>query len=154
MKHTVISFISLAGGIFAADQYLKRKTDSQAPEHFPRKAAHIPVTLHRSHNPGIFLNLLAGRPRAAAWLSGGAFGVFSVLYLPALWKKCSGPYAAGAALVWGGALSNVRDHIRNGYVTDYFSLPFKPIRHIIFNLGDCSIFAGLFLLICDAFSSR
>lgn len=154
MKHPVIYFFTLAGSIFAMDQYLKQKIDRQAPDQFPRKSAHIPVTIHRSHNPGVFMNLLARRPRASSWLSTGAFGLFCALYLPALWKKCSGLYITGTALVWGGALSNVRDHIRRGYVVDYFSLPFRPIRHIIFNLGDCSIFAGLSLLICDAFHSR
>ena len=184
MKHTLIGFLALSGGIFALDQSIKNRIEQTPPAQFPRKVEYpaascgifhprgsrqisvqarllgslpaginhcekIPVTLHRSHNQGIFMNMLEGHPKAVAGLSSGALGLFSLAYLPALWKKCSALYMAGAALITGGALSNVYDHLKRGYVIDYFSLPIKPIRHVIFNIGDFSIFAGLFAFLWD-----
>ncbi len=152
MKHTLIGFLALSGGIFALDQSIKNRIEQTPPAQFPRKINHcekIPVTLHRSHNQGIFMNMLEDHPKAVAGLSSGALGLFSLAYLPALWKKCSALYMAGAALITGGALSNVYDHLKRGYVIDYFSLPIKPIRHVIFNIGDFSIFAGLFAFLWD-----
>lgn len=153
MRHTVIGFFTLAGGIFALDQSIKHRIEQTPPEQFPKKAKKIPVTLHRSHNRGIFMNMLEDRPKAVAGLSSGALGLFSVAYLPALWKNCSAPYMTGAALIAGGALSNVYDHLKRGYVVDFFSLSAKPIRHVIFNIGDFSIFAGLCALLWDQFHS-
>lgn len=153
MKHTLIGFITLAGGILALDQTAKHKIEQMSPEQFPKKAGKLPVTLHRSHNRGIFMNMLEDRPKAAAGLSSGALGLFSAAYLPALRKSCSASYMTGAALITGGALSNVYDHLKRGYVVDYFSLPVKPIRHIIFNIGDFSIFTGLFALLWDQLHS-
>ncbi len=153
MKHTMIGFFVLAGGIFTLDQSIKNIIEQTPPEQLSKKAEKIPVTLHRSHNRGIFMNMLESYPNAVAGLSSGALGLFSLTYLPALWKKCSGLYMTGAALIAGGALSNIYDHLKRGYVVDYFSLPVKPIRHVIFNIGDFSIFAGLFALLWDQLRS-
>lgn len=149
MKHTLIGFFALAGGIFALDQRIKNKIERMPPTHLPTEMKHIPVTLHCSHNRGIFMNMLEDRPKAAAGLSCGALGLFSLVYLPALRKKCSAFYMTGAALIAGGALSNVRDHLKRGYVVDYFSLPVKPVRRVIFNIADFSIFTGLLVFLWD-----
>ena len=149
MKHTLIGFFTLAGGIFALDQRIKNKIEQMPSTQLPTEMKNIPVTLHCSHNRGIFMNMLEDYPKAAAGLSCGALGLFSLVYLPALWKKCSVLYMTGAALIAGGALSNVRDHLKRGYVVDYFSLPVKPVRHIIFNIADFSIFTGLLIFLWD-----
>lgn len=168
MKHPLIDFFALAGSIFALDQSIKNRIERTPSEQFPKEIRQtasparfpgyfimkkIPVTLHRSHNRGIFMNMLEDHPKAAAGLSSGALGLFSLAYLPTLWKKRSALYMTGAALITGGALSNVYDHLKRGYVVDYFSLPIKPIQHVIFNIGDFSIFAGFFALLWDQLHS-
>lgn len=47
------------------------------------------------------------------------------------------------SLILGGAIGNLTDRIINGYVTDFIDIGFWPI----FNLADCFISAGIFLLI-------
>ncbi len=153
MKQTLIRFFALAAGIFALDQSIKHRIEQMRPEQFPKKAGNIPVTLHRSHNRGLFMNMLENRSNSAAVLSSAALGMFSVFYLPSLRNKCSALYMTGAALIMGGALSNVCDRFSKGYVVDYFSLPVKPIRHVIFNIGDFSIFTGLSALLWDQLRS-
>ncbi|MCD8125050.1 MAG: signal peptidase II [Lachnospiraceae bacterium] len=76
---------------------------------------------------------------------GGTTGVFSffLLYFLTLLRKPDRRLAkTGLALIVGGSASNLCDRFRRGYVVDYFSVPFRRIRHIVFNLGDLFLFAG------------
>ena len=56
---------------------------------------------------------------------------------------------AGYALLTGGALSNLYDRCKKGYVVDYvsFRTPFQRLNRLVFNLSDFFIMAGA-LLIC------
>ena len=47
----------------------------------------------------------------------------------------------------GGALSNLYDRMVRGYVIDYFSIQWKKLKKVVFNLGDLFIFAGAALLL-------
>ena len=55
---------------------------------------------------------------------------------------------AGLALVLGGAVSNLYDRFTRGYVVDYFTIEWKALKRVIFNLGDLFVFGGglLFLV--------
>lgn len=55
----------------------------------------------------------------------------------------------GSALIIGGALGNLLDRVRLGYVVDFFDLRFWPV----FNLADMAIVAGAALLIWDLLRS-
>lgn len=101
----------------------------------------------------------------ASWLSltwatntGGAFGVFSasttllavvavvvVGALIAVAPRLGGSrlLAIGVASVMGGALGNLIDRVRVGYVIDYIDLHFWPV----FNIADIAIVVGAGLLI-------
>lgn len=128
-----------AAAIVAADQAAKL-----AAVHWLRPAESVPVT---------------------SWLSltwatntGGAFGIFDsstgvlaaiagivvvalVLVAPRL-----GPsrlLAVAVATVMGGALGNLIDRVRVGYVIDYIDVHFWPV----FNIADIAITVGAGLLI-------
>ncbi len=45
-----------------------------------------------------------------------------------------------------GALSNLFDRVKRGYVVDYFSFQFGWLKKVVFNIGDLCIFLGTFLL--------
>ena len=49
-------------------------------------------------------------------------------------------------MVLGGALSNIIDRCRRGYVVDYFSFQVRGLKKVIFNLGDLFVFAGTILM--------
>jgi signal peptidase II len=55
-----------------------------------------------------------------------------------------------AALLFGGALGNLADRVRDGAVTDFIDLPLWPT----FNLADVAIVAGVFLLFVAAEERR
>ena len=46
------------------------------------------------------------------------------------------------SMVIGGSLSNLYDRYIRGYVVDYFSLRFGPLKEVVFNLGDIFILLG------------
>ena len=46
----------------------------------------------------------------------------------------------GLSMVLGGAISNLYDRLVKGYVVDYFSIEFKRLKKVIFNLGDIFVF--------------
>jgi signal peptidase II len=56
----------------------------------------------------------------------------------------------GLALVLGGAIGNVIDRIRLGYVTDFFQVWFGSWAFPSFNVADAAISVGAALLIIDA----
>ena len=45
-----------------------------------------------------------------------------------------------------GALSNLFDRVKRGYVVDYFSFQLGWLKKVVFNIGDICIFLGTFLL--------
>jgi signal peptidase II len=59
------------------------------------------------------------------------------------------------SLVLGGALGNIVDRVRYGYVVDYADLHFGVFRPFyIFNLADACITIGVLILLARAFLMR
>ena len=65
----------------------------------------------------------------------GALGAFMT-------KKGCLVQKIGLSMVLGGAISNLYDRLVKGYVVDYFSIEFKRLKKVIFNLGDIFVFLG------------
>ena len=55
----------------------------------------------------------------------------------------------------GGALGNILDRVRFGYVVDFADLHFGDFRpFLVFNVGDAAISIGVVILLLRAFLSR
>jgi len=102
-------------------------------------------TLHR--NTGIAFGLLSG---ANAWvgLLSMLAALFLVFYHRGRWARDRW-VRVGLGLVIGGALGNLLDRARFGYVVDFIELPYWPI----FNLADACIVVGGGLLALRAAQS-
>ena len=58
-------------------------------------------------------------------------------------------------MVLGGALGNILDRVRLGYVVDYADLHFGTFRpFLVFNVGDAAISIGVVILLLRAFLTR
>ncbi|MFM5907875.1 MAG: signal peptidase II, partial [Novosphingobium sp.] len=58
-------------------------------------------------------------------------------------------------LVLGGALGNIVDRVRLGYVADYLDLHFGEFRpFMIFNLADAAISIGVLIVLARSLLSR
>lgn len=59
-----------------------------------------------------------------------------------------GPWArVGISLVWGGALGNLVDRLRNGAVTDFLDVYWRAWHWPAFNVADSAISVGVGLLL-------
>ena len=50
-------------------------------------------------------------------------------------------------LVLAGGLSNLLDRMKRGYVVDYFSIQWKALKRVVFNLADIFILLGSGILV-------
>jgi signal peptidase II len=58
-------------------------------------------------------------------------------------------------MILGGALGNILDRVRHGYVTDFLDLHFGAFRpFLVFNVGDAAISIGVAILLVRAFLMR
>ena len=62
---------------------------------------------------------------------------------------------AALGLILGGALGNILDRVRHGYVVDFADLHFGAFRpFLVFNVGDAAISIGVVILLVRAFLMR
>lgn len=103
-------------------------------------------------NAGASFGMLAGGMFSRVLLTVIAAGV-SVWLAIWLGRLARNWAAAGAAFIIGGALGNMIDRVRYGYVVDFldFSGLYFPW---VFNVADMSINAGIACLLIDAFLTR
>ena len=108
-----------------------------------------------TENYGISLGLLNAQTELGRWMlvamtSAIAIGVF-------IWigreKNRFDQIALG--MVLGGALGNILDRVRHGYVVDFADLHFGDFRpFLIFNVGDAAISIAVVILLLRAFLIR
>ncbi len=95
--------------------------------------------LTRVHNPGAAFGLFP-QGTTAFLATSAAVALGLGLYL--LLLRPTGLRAVGSALIWGGAVGNLLDRARLGYVVDLFSVGRFPV----FNVADAALVLGVALL--------
>jgi signal peptidase II len=107
----------------------------------------------RMHNVGAAFSFLASASGWQRWLFIGLAGVVSVgiiVWLLRLKERAHGLLACGLALVLGGALGNVIDRIRLGFVVDFIHFHWDRAYFPAFNVADSAITVGAACLLLDA----
>ena len=105
------------------------------------------------HNVGAAFSFLASASGWQRWVFIGLAGVVSVgiiVWLLRLRERAHGLLACGLALVLGGALGNVIDRIRLGYVVDFIHFHWDRADFPAFNVADSAITVGAACLLLDA----
>lgn len=131
-------------GIVAVDQITKLLVLAKIPLYDYVKA--IPGLFHLTYvqNTGAAFSAFRGM----RWLFVGIFLVLTAVLLFEYFKKPM-PFAGFErwclAAVYGGALGNVIDRVRFGYVVDMICVDF--INFPVFNVADCFITCGCILLL-------
>ena len=114
----------------------------------------LPVLdITRAHNTGAAFSFLAGAGGWQRWLfTALALGVSAVIV--AWLRRLDGDrqrlLAASLTLIMGGALGNVIDRLRHGYVVDFVAVHWKAAYFPAFNVADACITVGAGLLVLDA----
>jgi signal peptidase II len=106
-------------------------------------------------NHGVSMGYLTAGSALQRWLLVGLTAAISIFVLAWLWREKRRDDTIALALVLGGALGNILDRVRLGYVVDYADLHFGGYRpFLVFNLGDAAITIGVLLLLVRALLTR
>jgi len=108
-----------------------------------------------TENQGISLGLLNAATPLGRWLLVAMTAAIAIFVALWLWREKRRDDSTALALVLGGALGNIVDRTRLGYVLDYADLHFGDWRpFLVFNIGDAAITIGVLLLLVRALLMR
>jgi signal peptidase II len=111
------------------------------------------INITHQQNTGAAFSFLAGAGGWQRWFFVVLATVVSAVIAVWLWRlRTEGPLVlmAGLSLVLGGAVGNLVDRARLGYVTDFIQVWFGNWAFPSFNVADSAISVGAALLIIDA----
>lgn len=106
----------------------------------------------RVHNYGISLGMAQAQNDMQRWLL--VAGTAAIAAMVAWWivKEEKRGDQLALAMILGGALGNIVDRVRFGYVLDFLDLHFGSFRPFyIFNVADAAISIGVVILLIRAF---
>ena len=108
-----------------------------------------------TENNGISLGLLNATTEIGRWMLVGLTGAIAIGVAWWLGREKSRIDQVALGMVLGGALGNILDRTRHGYVVDFADLHFGEWRpFLIFNVGDAAISIAVVILLLRAFLSR
>jgi len=106
-------------------------------------------------NFGISLGLAQAQNDTQRWLLVAMTGVIAAVVAWWIRREAKSGDRLALGLVLGGALGNIVDRIRLGYVVDFLDLHFGEVRPFyVFNVADAAISIGVLILLLRAFLVR
>lgn len=138
--------------IVFADQVTKWAIIEWVPL-YDRVALNSFINLTHQQNSGAAFSFLANAGGWQRWFFVVLSTVVSGVIVVWIWRiRNEGPMLLpiGLSLVLGGALGNLVDRVRLGYVTDFIQVWFGSWPFPSFNVADSGITVGAALLIVDA----
>jgi signal peptidase II len=154
--HRKYGFI-IAAILFAADQLLKWVV--LGPLNLVNEGAELYLLpffqFTMTHNNGVALGMFGAETETARWVLTGLTAGIAAFVGYWMWREPAKGDVTGLALVLGGALGNITDRARFGYVVDFLDLHFGAFRpFLVFNLADAAITIGVLILLARAFLVR
>jgi signal peptidase II len=108
-----------------------------------------------TENNGISLGLLNATTEIGRWMLVGLTSAIAIGVAVWLGREKNRVDQVALGKVLGGALGNILDRTRHGYVVDFADLHFGEWRpFLIFNVGDAAISIAVVILLLRAFVSR
>ncbi|MFM9897382.1 signal peptidase II [Sphingorhabdus sp.] len=145
--------LMLASFVFIADQIVKYAMLGPLQLQ-SRGVIHIILffDLRYAENRGVSMSFLTADSDGERWALVALTGVIAVGVGVWMWREKMRGDVLALSLVLGGALGNIVDRVRYGYVVDYADLHFGAFRPFyIFNLADACISIGVMILLARAF---
>ncbi|MGE8320463.1 MAG: signal peptidase II [Comamonas sp.] len=138
-----------AVALFWADQFSK----DWILQHY-QLGDYTPITgffnIVRAHNPGAAFSFLAAAGGWQRWLFTGIGVVVALVITWQLWRHSANTlFCLALSCIMGGAIGNVVDRMRHGYVVDFLDFYWGTAHFPAFNIADVAISVGAFLLILD-----
>jgi signal peptidase II len=105
----------------------------------------------RTNNYGVSLGMFEANSMEMGLVLVGLTGLIALGVFVWMMREVKGWDIAGLSLILGGALGNIVDRYRFGYVVDFLDLHFGEFRpFLIFNLADAAITIGVVILLYRA----
>ena len=143
--------------VFAVDQLVKwLVTGPIGIERIGDQLVLLPIfNLTYTENYGISLGLFQAESDTGRWVLVGITAAIAAAVAFWITREKNRTDRVALGLVLGGALGNILDRVRLGYVVDYADLHFGEFRPFyIFNVADAAISIGVVILLLRAFLSR
>ena len=104
-------------------------------------------------NVGVSMGLFAAGTELSRWLLTAV--TIGIAVAVALWirKETQRPEVIALGLVLGGAIGNIVDRVRFGYVVDFLHFFWREYSFWVFNVADAGITLGVLVLLVRALIS-
>ena len=148
---------TVAAIVFALDQFAKwLVTGPLHIAHLGDQLVLLPIfNLTYTENQGISLGLLNASNTVGRWMLVGLTSAIAIGVAFWIGKERNRSDQIALGMVLGGALGNILDRVRFGYVVDFADLHFGDFRpFLVFNVGDAAISIGVVILLLRAFLTR
>jgi signal peptidase II len=150
ISHHWAAFLALAGGIVVADQLVKQWVVTTVSYGSVMPILGDYLRIWHVHNTGALFGLFRNQAVLFAALSIGVVAL--IVWFHGRSVVTNGWFATLAlGLLLGGAVGNLADRIRLGYVVDFVDMGVGDLRFYTYNVADAAISAALVLLILMAF---
>jgi signal peptidase II len=154
-RHLRLGF-GLAVLLFLADQALKAVMIGPLALQAVQQIYLLPIlNLTWVENYGVALGMFRAGHDAERWILVGVTSVIAAVVGVWITREKNRMDVMGLGLVLGGALGNIVDRVRFGYVVDFIDFHIGGFRpFLVFNLADAAITIGVLLLLARAFFTR
>lgn len=143
----MFGFLTFGTMLALTDLAVKKEIEARPDEEFPRtvKESGSLICLYKNHNPGFPFGFLKEYPKLVEMIPVCMLSAVAGAWAYVIGRKGRVLEKTALTLVLAGGASNLYDRLRRGYVVDYFSIRWKKLKNVVFNLGDIFIFTGVFL---------
>jgi signal peptidase II len=147
---------AVAALVFALDQLTKWVVTGPLQLREVGQIYLLPIfNLTYVENNGISLGLLNATNPVGRWILVAVTSAIAVAVAVWIGREKSRIDQAALGMVLGGALGNILDRVRFGYVVDFADLHFGDFRpFLVFNVGDAAISIAVVILLLRAFLTR
>ncbi|MGY6631911.1 MAG: signal peptidase II [Wenzhouxiangella sp.] len=152
---TYLMWLTLAAVLVVLDTWTKHLASTHLALYRPLEVtAWLNLTL--AHNEGAAFSFLAGAGGWQRWFFSVVAIVISGILMIWLWRlpNRSRLLPVAISLVLGGAIGNLIDRLRFGYVVDFIDVHVGGWHWPAFNLADSVIVIGVILLLIEGFIPR
>jgi signal peptidase II len=152
MRERTFGF-SIALVIFALDQLAKWIVSGPLRLQEVAQITILPFfNLTWTENNGISLGLLNAETETGRWMLVALTSAIAIGVAVWIGREKHRWDQAALGLILGGALGNILDRARHGFVVDFADLHFGAFRpFLVFNVGDAAISIGVVILLVRAF---
>ena len=140
----MFGFLTFGTTLALTDLAVKKEIEARPDEEFPKtvKESGGLIRLYKNHNPGFSFGFMKESPKLVEMVPVCMLSAVAGAWAYVIGKKGRVLEKTALTLVLAGGASNLYDRLKRGYVVDYFSIQWKKLKKVVFNLGDIFFLAG------------